>query len=60
MATAATTDYAALAGATFTGTTIFPLNGTTGLSGITIGTRKLFVATSTPTGMATGDIWIQV
>jgi hypothetical protein len=45
---------------TFTGTATFPLNGTSGLSGITIGTKKLFVSSTTPTGMVAGDIWIQV
>jgi hypothetical protein len=45
---------------TFTGAATFPLNGTSGLSGLVIGTKQVFVSSTTPTGMAAGDIWIQV
>jgi hypothetical protein len=58
--TATTVTATSVVATSISGSLTVPLNGTTQLSGLTIGTKKVFVGSTTPTGMAAGDIWIQV
>ena len=58
--TATTVTATSVVATSISGTITVPLNGTTQLSGLIIGTKQVFVGSTTPTGMANGDIWIQV
>lgn len=48
-----------LAAATFTGTVTVPNNTSTRATGLIIGTARVYVGSTAPTGASSGDVWIR-